>query len=235
MTSRDHPTAGRAGAPVEISCEGGDLPGYLAVPAAGRGRGVLVVQEAWGLVDHVKNVCDRLARAGFVALAPDLYRGAVASDREHAHRLMDGLDVEAAARDLDAGVLCLLGRDATDGSRVGAVGFCMGGPLALLLATRNARVGAVADFYGVHAGVEIDFAKLEAPVLGIFGQRDEYVPAEAVRRFEDELREAGVRATIRVQPGAGHAFMNETRADCHDPVAAARSWDALLAFLGAEL
>ncbi len=227
--------AGQGGTELEFATDGGTARGYLALPASGRGPGVVVVQEWWGLVPHIREVCDRLAREGFVALAPDLYRGEVGGDPDAAGRLMMDLDIPRAAADLDGAVAALLDQHATDGARVGVVGFCMGGQLALHAATRNRRVGAVADFYGIHPNVTLDFSGLEAAVLGVFAEHDEFIPAEAVKALESDLREAGARAVVEVVPGVQHAFMNDTRPDVFDAAAAERGWDMLVSFLRAEL
>ncbi len=224
----------RTGAEIEFESNGERVRGYLATPA-GRGPGVVVIQEWWGLVDHVRDVCDRFAREGFVALAPDLYRGESTSDPDEAGRLMMGLEIPRAAGDLDGAVQAVLAQDATEGSRVGAVGFCMGGQLALYAATRNRRVGAVADFYGIHPEVTLDLSGLEAPVLGIFAERDSFVPPEAARKLESDLRDAGKRASFQIVEGVDHAFFNDTRPDVYDAEAAARAWADTLAFLRAEL
>jgi carboxymethylenebutenolidase len=225
----------RAGREIEFASDGERVRGYLALPAAGRGPGVLVIQEWWGLVDQIRDVCDRFAREGFVALAPDLYRGESTSDPDVAGRLMMDLQIPRAARDLDGAVQALLGHEGVDGARVGAAGFCMGGQLALFAATRNRRIGAVVDFYGIHPNVTLDLSGLEAAVLGIFAERDAFVPPEAARKLEAELRGAGRRATFQIVPGVDHAFMNDRRADVYDARAAARAWADALAFLRAEL
>jgi len=228
-------TAERAGQEVEFASEGEDTRGYLAVPAGGTGPGIVVIQEWWGLVDHVRDVCDRFAREGFVALAPDLYRGEATGDPDEAGRLMMDLEIPRAARDLDAAVTNLLSNEAVDGPRVGAIGFCMGGQLALYAATRNRRIGAVADFYGVHPNVELDFSGLEAPVLGVFAEHDDFVPPDVARKLEADLREAGKRSDFTIHPGVQHAFFNDTRPDVFDADAAARAWADTLAFFRAEL
>jgi carboxymethylenebutenolidase len=226
---------GRAGSEVSFESNGETIAGYLAVPPSGRGRGVLVIQEWWGLVPHIRDVCDRLARAGLTALAPDLYRGEVGGDPDAAGRLMMDLEIPRAARDLDAAVTELLNNDAVTGPKVGAVGFCMGGQLALLAATQNRRIGAVVDFYGIHPNVTLDLSSLEAPVLGIFAENDEFIPSEAVEKLRADLEAAGVRAKFRVEAGAAHAFMNDSRPDVHDAVAAAACWEVAVSFLSAEL
>ena len=212
------------GEEIVFPSNGENTRGYLAVPAAGRGPGVIVIQEWWGLVPHIRDVCDRFAREGFVALAPDLYRGDSTQDPDEAGRLMMGLEIPRAARDLDGAVQTLLGHDAVDGARVGAVGFCMGGQLALYAATRNPRVGAVADFYGVHPNVTLDLSNLQAAVLGIFAENDGFVTPEAARKLESDLKGAGVRTSFHVLPGVDHAFFNDTRPDVYDAGAAARAW-----------
>jgi carboxymethylenebutenolidase len=223
------------GAAATASGEPERVRGYLATPASGRGPGVLVIQEWWGLVDHITEVCDRFAREGFVALAPDLYRGESTSDPDAAGRLMMGLEIPRAARDLDGAVQALRAEPGTEGPKVGAVGFCMGGQLALFAATRNPAIGAVVDFYGIHPNVTLDLSGLQAAVLGIFAEHDTFVPPEAARKLEADLRAAGKRAVCEVYPGVGHAFFNDTRPDVYDAQAAARAWSDTLAFLRAEL
>lgn len=225
----------RAGTDLEVLGGPDPMRGYLALPPSGRGPGVLVIQEWWGLVDHIRDVADRLAREGFVALAPDLYHGDRTDDPEVAGRLMMDLQIPRAARDLEAAVDFLIRQVSVTGARVGAIGFCMGGQLALFAATRSPRIRAVVDCYGIHPNVRLEPSGLEAAVLGIFAERDQWVPPEAARRLEAELRAAGKRATIRIFPGVGHAFMNDSRPDAYDAVAAARAFADALAFLRAEL
>ncbi|MBW2273953.1 MAG: dienelactone hydrolase family protein, partial [Deltaproteobacteria bacterium] len=208
---------------------------YLAIPASGSGPGVVVVQEWWGLVDHIRDVCDRLAREGFVALAPDLYRGEVAGDPDAAGRLMMDLEIPRATADLDAAVKALLDHDAVEGSRVGCIGFCMGGQLALSAAAHSPRIGAVVDCYGIHPKVSPDFAQMDAAVFGVFAEHDEFVPTEAVRQLESDLKVAGVRVRTRIHLGVQHAFMNDTRPDVYDAQTASEAWNEILAFLRAEL
>ncbi len=223
------------GTEIEFASNGDSVRGYVATPASGRGPGVLVIQEWWGLVDHIRDVCDRFAREGFVALAPDLYRGDSTQDPDEAGRLMMDLEIPRAAGDLDGAVQALLGHDAVEGSKVGAVGYCMGGQLALYAATRNPRIGAVADFYGVHPNVTLDLSGLEAAVLGIFAERDGFVTPEAAAKLEADLEGAGIRTSFHVFPGVDHAFFNDTRPDVYDAETAARAWSETLAFFRAEL
>ena len=225
----------RAGREIEFASDAAQVRAYLALPARSSGPGVLVLQEWWGLVDHIRDVCDRMARAGFVALAPDLYRGATATDPDAAGRLMMDLELPRVAKDLDAAVTALLGQTAVVGGTLGVVGFCMGGQLALLAGTRNRRIGAVVDCYGIHPRVTLDLAGLAAPVLGVFAERDAFVPPAAVRKLEAELRAAGKRCDFNILAGVDHAFLNDTRADVYDAPAAERAWGMIVSFLRAEL
>jgi carboxymethylenebutenolidase len=224
--------AGRTG--VEIANGDEALSAYVATPESGHGPGVLVIQEWWGLVPHIRDVCDRLAREGFVALAPDLYHGRSTDDPDAAGRYMLGLEIPRALRDLDAAVGELLNRD-TVGAKVGVVGFCMGGQLALAAGCENARIGAVADFYGVHPDVKLNLTDCKASVLAIFAENDAFIPAEVVQGLAADLKAAGVRASVRTIEGAQHAFMNDTRPDVYDAAAAAAGWAALLGLFRAEL
>ena len=221
---------GAMGAMVRFPSGGADGGGYLAAPAPGPGPGLLVIQEWWGLVDHVKAVADRLAGAGFVALAPDLYDGRTTSSPDEAGKLMMALDVADAEAKLRGAIDYLLARDDVQGDRVGAVGFCMGGQLALYAACANPRVGACVDFYGIHPRVQPDLAGLRAPVLGFFAERDSFVPPAAARRLERDLRAAGKQVDITVFEGADHAFFNDTRAEVYHAAYANRCWDRLVAF-----
>jgi carboxymethylenebutenolidase len=226
---------GRDGSELEIPVEDGALPAYLARPAAGHGPGVLVLHESIGLVEQVRDVCDRLARAGFVVLAPDLFRGRSADSAEQAAELAAGLEAQRVMRDLAGATRALINENAVDGAHIGAVGFGTGGHLALLAATGSSRVAAVVDFYGVDPGLPLDLSKLEAAVLAVFAENDEFVPSEAVEALRAGLAAAGRQATILVQPGVRHAFMNDSRPDCHDAAAAAEGWDRMLALLRAKL
>ena len=221
----------------QVSFASGDetASAYVSVPASGRGPGVVVLPEWWGLVDHIREVCDRLAREGFVAFAPDLYRGESTTDPDAASRLMMDLEIPRAAADLDGAIAALLGHEAVEGSRVGVIGFCMGGQLALYAATRNERVRAVVDFYGVHPNVSLDLRGLQASVMGIFAENDTFVPPDVVRQLEADLVAAGKSADFTILPGVDHAFMNDTRPDVFDAEASSRAWAMMLAFLRREL
>ena len=208
---------------------------HVAVPASGHGPGVIVLHEAWGLDGWVRGVCARLAREGFAALAPDLFDGRLAHDLDEARALSGELDAKRVVEDLGGAVHALLSHDAADGPRVGVLGFCMGGHFALLAGCASRRVGAVVDFYGLFPTPPLDLAPLAAPVLAIFAEHDEFIPAASIDGLRRDLRAGGKRADVLVQRGARHGFMNDTRPDRFDATAAAEGWRRLLAFLRAEL
>jgi carboxymethylenebutenolidase len=209
--------------------------GYLAVPEAGTGAGVIVLQEWWGLVPHIKSVADRFAGAGFVALAPDLFEGESTTSPDEAGRLMMALNIEKTAQDLEKAVDYLLSHEAVTSSKVGVVGFCMGGQLALLAATVSDRIGAAIDFYGIHPSVKLDYAQLKAPVLGLFGDQDTFVPLEAVEDLVAAVRHAGKPIETQLYSGAGHAFFNDSRPEAYNEAAAADAWVRSLNFFRQHL
>ena len=150
-----------AGKMVEFPTNGRTTQGYLATPAAGKGPGILVIQEWWGLVPHIKSVCDRFAAEGFSALAPDMYHGKTASEPDEAGKLFMALNIAQAEKDLAGAAKYLASHSST--SKLGAVGFCMGGQLALFAGCTQPSIGAVVDFYGVHPNVTPDYTRLSGP------------------------------------------------------------------------
>ncbi len=209
--------------------------GYLATPPSRSGPGVVVIQEWWGLVDHIKAVADRLAAAGFTALAPDFYGGRTTTSPDEAGKLMMALDIDGAEKQLRGAIDYLLARDEVEGSRVGTVGFCMGGQLSLYAACANPRVGACVDFYGIHPNVKPDLGALQASVLGFFAEQDGFVPPAAARQLESDLRAAGKQVEITVFEGADHAFFNDTRAEVYQAACANQCWDRMVAFYNEHL
>jgi carboxymethylenebutenolidase len=224
-----------AGEMVEFESNGGTARGYLSTPEGGKGPGVVVLQEWWGLVPHIKDVADRFAREGFVALAPDLYHGETTTSPDEAGKLMMALDIGRAEKDLRGAVRYLAGHEAVEGGRVGTVGFCMGGVLSLYAASKNEQVGACVVFYGIHPKVEPDLENLRAPVLGLYAGRDKSVPPEAVRELEAKLKALGKRAEMHIYPEADHAFFNDTRPEVFDAEAASDAWRRTVEFFRQNL
>jgi carboxymethylenebutenolidase len=205
--------------------------GYLAVPPSEQGPGVLVIQEWWGLVDHIKDVCDRLATEGFVALAPDLYHGTVTRSPDEAGKLFMALNIAKAGADLSGAADALLARAEVTSHRVGAVGFCMGGQLALFAAMEYPdRIAAAVDFYGVHPKVRLDPSRLRVPVLAHFGKRDGSVKEADARALADRVRAGGGSIEAHFYD-ADHAFFNDTRPTVYDRASATLAWSRTLAFL----
>jgi carboxymethylenebutenolidase len=227
------------GETVEFASNGTTASGYLAPAISGSGHGVIVVQEWWGLVPQIKRVCDSLAEEGFTALAPDLYHGQVAAhdEMDKAGRLMSELPPDRAARDMSGAVSFLLDHPASTGTTVGAVGFCMGGMLVLLLAVQEGdRIGAAVPYYGAPLQDEPDWSDLSAPVLGHFAEKDDFFPADAIKTLESKLRSLGKDVTFDVYPGTGHAFGNEEDAlGTHDAEATELAWTRTLRFLDEKL
>ena len=221
---------------VEFACDGRKTKGHLAVPKAGKGPCVIVLQEWWGLVPHITNLADRFAAEGLVALAPDLYAGRSTTNPDEAGRLMMALDVPKVAQDLRGAIDFLRARPECSSKMVGTVGFCLGGQLSLFAACAHPdAVGACVNYYGVHPKVKPDLAKLLAPVLGFFGEKDASVNANVVGDLDARLTAAGKSHEFRTYPGANHAFFNDTRPEVFDAKAAQDSWTRTLAFFRTNL
>ena len=224
-----------AGKMVEFSSNGGTCPGYLATPGSGSGPGVIVLQEWWGLVDHIKDVADRFAAEGFAALAPDLYHGESTTSPDDAGKLMMALNIGETEKDLQGAVAHLLGSDACSSDKVGTVGFCMGGQLSLFAACANPKVGACVIYYGIHPAVKPDIPSLNAPALGFFAEKDGSVTPESARELEKTLKDAGKSVEIHIYDGAEHAFFNDTRPDVYHEEYAKDTWAKTLELYKANL
>lgn len=220
---------------VSFAADGGTASGYLAVPPSGKGPGLIVVQEWWGLVDHIKELCDRFAAAGFVALAPDHYHGVQTQSPDEAGKHFMALNIEAAGTEMRGAAAYLHAHQAVAPKKVGIVGFCMGGQLALYAAQEHGDlISCAVDFYGVHPNVPIDGAKLRVPVLGHFGREDHSVPVERVNDLQARVTVAGGSFEAHFYD-AGHAFFNDHRPQVYNAEAAALAWDRTLAFFRKHL
>ena len=217
---------------------GSEGQGYLAVPASSSGPGVVVIQEWWGLNDQIKEVCGQLADEGFVALAPDLYRGEVTTEPDEAAKIMMALNIERAAKDMAGAIDALQAHDAVSSQKVGVIGFCMGGGLALWLATlRPADVGAVVPFYGVlpWPAAQPDYSKLQAPVQGHYAENDDFASPEQVTKVEEELRGLGKQVEFFTYPGSQHGFANHHRPDQHHADHTDVAWRRTIEFFRANV
>jgi carboxymethylenebutenolidase len=210
---------------VTYSINGEAAPGFLARPQSdGPYPGVVVIQEIWGLDDHIRDVASRFAREGFIALAPDLYSGEVRHEIDEARKLAMALDREKVDRQLAKAVEFVRGQEGCNG-KVGVTGFCMGGRLALALAIGHPEVDAVVPWYGGGTG---DLAKeagsIACPVLGIYGDEDRGIPVEDVYALERALTQAGVKHEIHLYHGAPHGFFNDTNASAYREEFARDAW-----------
>jgi carboxymethylenebutenolidase len=222
-----------AGSMVQFPSNGTTAEGYLATPASGKGPGVLVIQEWWGLVGHIKKVCDRFAAEGFSALAPDLYHGKTASEPDEAGKLLMALNIAQAEKDLTGAAKHLAASSST--AKLGAVGFCMGGQLALFAGCTNPSIEAVVDFYGIHPNVKPDYARLSGPVLGLFAEKDAFVTPGTARDVEAAIKKAGKAVEIHMYPGVDHGFFNDERPDVYNKAAAQDAWRRTLAHFRTHL
>jgi carboxymethylenebutenolidase len=218
---------------VEFPSNGSTCGGYLALPD-GAGPGVIVIQEWWGLVDHITDVADRFAREGFVALAPDLYHGQKTQEPDEAQKLLMAMDLDRASRDMSGAVAYVREHASLDPKKVGCVGFCMGGAMTLALAA-IAPVDAAVPFYGIPLRHQPDWEGLRAPVQGHFAEHDDFFPPAVATEFFDRLASMGKDVELHVYPGAHHGFFNDDNAEAHDPEAARTAWDRTLDFLRTHL
>lgn len=224
-----------AGTVVEWNVNGGTAPGYLAVPEMTPAPAVIVIQEWWGLESHIKDVADRFAGAGFVALAPDLYHGEVATEPDEARKLSMELDYDRAVAEIDSAAAYLLDRDDVVGDTVGVVGFCMGGALSLLTACRSARAGGAVVFYGRNPNPIEQVQALTCPLLGFYGEADQGIPPTEVERLRSALEAAGKeQVELHIYPDAPHAFFNDQRPS-HRPDESADAWNRMLVFFRQHL
>ena len=216
---------------VSFPANGRTAEGYVVLPPSGRGPGLLVIQEWWGLVDHIMDLADRFAREGFVALAPDLYHGEKTKSPDQAGKLLMALNIAETGKDLRGAAKYLHDQPAVQPKKVGVVGFCMGGQLALFGATAHPDlISAAVDFYGIHPKVSPDVSRLSGPVLAHFGKRDKSVPEEAANALVERIRSAG-KSVEAYFYDADHAFFNDQRPEVHNRQASELAWRRTIEFL----
>jgi carboxymethylenebutenolidase len=203
--------------------------GYLALPASGNGEPVLILHAWWGLNDTIKAFCNRLAEAGFVAFAPDLYQGKVADTIAGAETLANALDADQAWADIGAATRFLAARSAPDTPGLAVIGFSLGAYFALELSNRDPeQIRSVVVFYGSGAD---DFSNARADYLAHFAETDPYEPPENVAFLQAALQRAHRPVTFYTYPGTGHWFFEPDRTDAFNPAAAELAWERTLAFL----
>jgi carboxymethylenebutenolidase len=199
-------------------------PAYLAKPADQQVHPALVIiQEWWGLVSHIKDVAERFAHRGYITLAPDLYHGRATSEPDEARKLAMELDRERAIHEIVSAITHLQNLPAVNPKQIGLVGWCMGGSLALATAAQASNLSAVVTFYGLPRDLSI-IAQIQCPVLGLFGENDQGIPIESINKLVRELVSHHLPHQIKIYPGAGHAFFNDTRPHIYHLEAAQDSW-----------
>ena len=215
----------KPGAPVAV--------GYEAAPASGgAGPGVLVLHAWWGLNDFFRGFCDRLAAAGFVVVAPDLWGGMVATTQAQAQSLIDQRDDAAMSQAVSDGLAYLEAHPAVRGDGLGAIGFSMGAAWAIKLASVRPKLRAVTLFYGIG---DADFSTSQAAYLGHFADDDPWEPLEGVQQQQAAMLAAGREASFHFYPATGHWFFEADRPDAYNPAAAALAWERTLTFLRERL
>jgi carboxymethylenebutenolidase len=222
---------------VSYRSNGGTSEGYLALPSATGAPAVVVIQEYWGLVSHIVSLADRFAEAGFVALAPDLYHGKHTTEPDEAGKLIMGLAMDQAAKDI-AGAAAYLAERPETGGKVGVVGFCAGGSLALWSATLSDRIAATVGFYPV-----LPWERMRPDWSGYSGksaaihcsEADGTSAAEGVQLARRSIGAAGGDCVLYDYPGTKHAFFNDDRPEVFDRQAAATSWARTLDFFRTKL
>ena len=223
---------------VSFVSNGGTCEGYLALPQSGSGPAVVVIQEWWGLVGHITNVADRFAQAGFVALAPDLYHGAIAKEPDAAKKLLMDLAIDKAALDIAGAAKYLCDRKDVVGKGVGVIGFCMGGSLALWSATLSEEIVATVGFYPGQP-----WSRLSPKWENYSGkhsmihcsEQDGTSAAPGIQEAIHAIRLAGGSAEAFDYPGTNHAFFNDERPEVYDAPASAKAWDRTLAFFNSHI
>lgn len=225
-------------ATVDISRGSEGLTGYLATPDSGQGPGIVVVQEWWGMVPHIRSVADRLAQAGFVALAPDFYRGVQTTEPDEAGKLMMGLRVASAGSDIAAAADHLARSGLLTATHLGCVGFCMGGGLALLAPTVSPHIDCTVAFYPAMPWPDYhpawaNYAGKEA----LIHQCEADMPSTGpdIARYAEEIAAHGGIAVVESYPGTQHAFFNDDRSEVHDPKASALAWERTIDVLHRRL
>ena len=219
---------------VEFAANGEGAPGYLSRPQReGPRPGIVLIQEWWGLEEHIKDVARRFASDGFVTLAPDLYHGQVTSEPSEAMKLAQGMDLDRAMKELN-GAVAYLKRQPFSTGKVGIIGYCMGGGLSIATACVNRDLDACVVYYGGNPTPLEQVQNINCSILGLYAELDERITS-TVGDLEAALDRYGKQHEIHVYPGAQHSFFNDTRPNIYDAEAAMDAWERTLAFFNAQL
>lgn len=202
-------------------------------PGDNRVPGLILVQEWWGVNDHIRSVARRFAAAGFAVLAIDLYHGVVAKDADEARKLMTALDGDQSIEEI-AGAVRFLQAHPRGAGKVGILGFCLGGAFAFRAAANLPELSAAVPFYGLPPAEKVDYTKTRVPIQAHFASRDQRVPADKAREIQKTIEAHGGTMELFVYE-ADHAFVNDTRPDVYNPAAAEAALGRAIAFLGKHL
>ncbi len=221
-----------------VSYKSGDetVQGILYTP---EGKGpfpaIVAIHEWWGLNDWVKEQASKLADQGYVTLAVDLYRGKVATTPEMAHEIMRGVPEDRAARDLRSAVAFLRSQSYVKKDRIASIGWCMGGGYSLQTALEVPDLAATVINYGHLVTEPESLAKIHAPILGLFGGKDQGITPEDVSKFEAAMKKLGKQVDVKIYPEAGHGFENPNNKASYRPDDTADAWKRTVEFLAAKL
>jgi carboxymethylenebutenolidase len=213
---------------------GGDVSGELAEPSgAGKAPSVVLIQEWWGINDHVRDVVERLAKEGFLVVAPDLYHGRVTKDQAEAAKWMTELDSLKAVQEI-AGAAAYLKEHPRGNGKVGVIGFCLGGALAFASACHVEGLSAVVPFYGIPPAEKVDYAKVTAPIMAHFAKKDDWATVAKAEEIKKQLDARKHPMELHAYD-AQHAFMNDTRPEVYDEKNAKLAWERTIAFFKKHL
>lgn len=213
---------------------GSDLSGALAEPSGtGKAPSLVLMQEWWGINDHIRSIADRLAAEGFLVVAPDLFHGKTAKDATEAGALMGALDTLQAVKEIGLASSFLKQHPRGNG-KVGVIGFCMGGALSFAAACHVEGLSAAVPFYGVPPAEKVDYAKVTAPILAHFARNDDWATVAKAEAIKAQLDALGKPMRLEIYD-AGHAFMNDTRPEAYDAPSAELAWQRSVDFLKKHL
>jgi carboxymethylenebutenolidase len=213
---------------------GADATGALAEPSgSGKAPSLVLIQEYWGINDHIRSLADRLANEGFLVVAPDLYHGTIAKDASEAGKLMTELDTFQAVQEI-AGAADYLKAHARGNGKVGVIGFCLGGALSFASACHVEGLSAVVPFYGIPPAEKVDYAKVTAPILAHFAKNDEWATVARAEEIKKQIDARGASMQLEIYD-AGHAFVNDTRPEAYDEKSAKLAWQRTIDFLKTHL
>jgi len=216
------------------SKSGAETTGAIALPPGGdKAPALIIIQEWWGLNDHIRSLVDRFAAEGFIALAPDLYHGTATKDPAVAGKLMTELEGDRSIDEIAGAAQYLLSHARSNG-KVGITGFCMGGAFSFRAAANIPELSASVPFYGIPPAEKTDYSKVRAPIMAHFAGRDEYIDNKKAEDIKRQLEANGQSMQLFIYD-AQHAFMNDTRPEVYNPEAAKLAWDRTIAFLKEHL